>query len=364
MGKKIVFTVTNDLTYDQRMQKICRSLTNAGYEVELVGRQLPSSLPLADEPFKQTRLQCKHNKGKLFYLEYNWKLYKYLKKVECDCISSVDLDTLTACYFAAKKGNKKLAFDGHEYFTEVPEVIHRPQVQRVWRWVEYLFMPKADILYTVSQGIAEIFYLQYKRKFEVIMNAPLLTNNDAPAEHTEKFILYQGALNVGRGLEHLIEAMQDVSCKLKLAGEGDLSGQLRQQVKDLKLEDKVEFLGYVKPADLKKLTSRAYIGVNLLESKGLSYFYSLSNKFFDYIHARVPQLCIGFPEYNSINNDFKVAVMINSLEKNEIKSGLERMLNDKDFYEQLKANCEVARLKLNWQEEEKKLVVLYERVLG
>ena len=30
----------------------------------------------------------------------------------------------------------------------------------------------------------------------------------------------------------------------------------------------------------------------LLENTGLSYYYSLANKFFDYVQAGVPQLCV------------------------------------------------------------------------
>lgn len=78
LSRKIIFTVTNDLTYDQRMQKICRSLSNAGYEIELVGRERSFSLLLSNESFKQTRLKCIFNKGKLFYLEYNLRLLFYL----------------------------------------------------------------------------------------------------------------------------------------------------------------------------------------------------------------------------------------------------------------------------------------------
>ena len=46
MGKRIIFTVTNDLRYDQRMQRICTTLSAEGYEVALIGRQLTSSIPL------------------------------------------------------------------------------------------------------------------------------------------------------------------------------------------------------------------------------------------------------------------------------------------------------------------------------
>jgi hypothetical protein len=56
--KKIIFTVTNDLNYDQRMQRICGTLAGAGYDVLLVGRKLKTSLPLAKKNYRQQRLNA------------------------------------------------------------------------------------------------------------------------------------------------------------------------------------------------------------------------------------------------------------------------------------------------------------------
>lgn len=364
--KKIVFTVTNDLVFDQRMQKICRSMVSAGYTVQLIGRQRKASPPLSLEPYQQTRLTCFFNKGKLFYLEYNLRLFIHLLFTKFHAACAIDLDTIMPIYYAGKLKGAKLAYDAHEYFTEVPEVIRRPAVQKIWQWVERTYVPKFNLIYTVSPTLAKMFAAQYHKPVQVIMNVPVLnpqpTNNTQPT--TNNYLLYQGALNEGRGLEHLIEAMQQINCKLLLAGEGDLSAQLRTQVKQLKLEHKIEFLGYVKPADLKQITAQACVGINLLENKGLSYYYSLSNKFFDYIHAYVPQVCIGFPEYKTLNDTYNVALLTQSCAVNEIKEAIERLLNDNDLYLILQKNCEVCSQGLNWQVEEKKLKGLYEQLFG
>ena len=74
----IVFTVTTDLSYDQRMIKICSSLAKAGYEVTLVGRKRRSSIAIVPTTYKQKRLFCFFDKGKLFYAEYNLRLFFYL----------------------------------------------------------------------------------------------------------------------------------------------------------------------------------------------------------------------------------------------------------------------------------------------
>ena len=52
---KIIFTVTNELNFDQRMQRICTSLQNAGHEVLLMGWKLKNAPPLTTQIFAQKR---------------------------------------------------------------------------------------------------------------------------------------------------------------------------------------------------------------------------------------------------------------------------------------------------------------------
>jgi glycosyltransferase involved in cell wall biosynthesis len=368
--KKLIFCVTNDLNFDQRMQRICGSLANAGYAVELVGRVLPDSKSLQKFSFSQKRLSCFFNKGKLFYIEYNIRLFFYLLFKPSDAICAIDLDTIAAVYFAGKLKGTKLVYDAHEYFPEVPEVVRRPFTQKVWRLVGQFFVPRYHVTYTVTQSIAEVFEKLYSVKVSVIRN--LTDNREQKIEvndfHTSfiipdsKFILYQGALNEGRGLEHLIDAMQNIDLKCVLAGDGDIAQELKNKVKKLGLEEQVFFTGKIAPSDLKVLTEKAYIGINLLENKGLSYYYSLANKFFDYLHAGIPQICINFPEYKRINEIYEVAVPLDDLNTSTIQLAIEKLMNDHAFYAQLKENCIPCAKDLNWENEEKKLVAIYDQL--
>jgi glycosyltransferase involved in cell wall biosynthesis len=361
-ARRITLTVTNDLTYDQRMQRICTSLASAGYEVTLVGRQRSNSAPLDKFPFQQVRLHCFFDKGKLFYLEYNLRLFFYLLFRRADIICAVDLDTIVAGYYAASLKGAKIVYDAHEYFPEVPEVVRRPRIQKVWQWVERTYVPKMDLVYTTTQSISDVFANAYKREISTIRNLPLSqkeTTSDKPAN---RYILYQGALNEGRGLEHLIEAMTELDIDLLLAGDGDITEQLKKQVTSLSLGRKVKFTGYVKPDELKKITANAYIGINLLEMKGLSYYYSLANKFLDYIQAGVPQVCIDFPEYRHINDEYNISLLVENLKKDTIKNAISRLISDEDLYTKLKENCLVCRRELTWEREEKKLIALYDQL--
>ena len=110
---RIYLTVTNDLTYDQRMNRICSSLASAGYAVTLVGRKKRGSAPLQDKPFQQKRLFCFFEKGKLFYLEYNLRLLLFLLFQRFNIVCAIDLDTIMPCLISARLRGKKIVYDAH-----------------------------------------------------------------------------------------------------------------------------------------------------------------------------------------------------------------------------------------------------------
>ncbi len=357
--KKIICTVTNDLTYDQRMIRICTSLAESGYGVRLVGRKRPHSKPLTDRVFAQKRLNCFFEKGKLFYFEYNLRLFFYLLFHRFDIVNSVDLDTVLPGFFVARLKGKTCVYDAHEYFTEVPEVVTRPRIQRFWKGVEKLTVPRLKYCYTVGQGLAKLFSDEYGTPFAVVRNVPFRSQN-LPVKKSfsgrKKILFYQGALNEGRGLESLISTMQFIeNAELRIAGEGDLSKELRALAIEKGVTDRVKFLGFILPENLKALTEEADIGLNLLENKGLSYYYSLANKAFDYIQAHKPSLNMNFPEYRHINEAYGTFCLLENLETQSIVKAVRRLTEDEDYYLSLVKNCERAAEIFVWEREKEVL---------
>jgi glycosyltransferase involved in cell wall biosynthesis len=373
---RLVFAVTTDLSYDQRMQRICASLAQAGYAVLLVGWQRPASVPLGPQPYAQHRLRGWFQHGKLFYLEYNLRLLLYLLGQRAAAWACADLDAALPTWLRAWLGGQPFVYDAHELFTEVPEVVARPRVQRAWQWVENFIVPRAQLRYTVGQALARLFEVRHHGyPFAVVRNVPVddeqAAVGDAPLATTTQpaTLLYQGALNVGRGLAELLAAMPQVPARLIICGEGDCSTALRQQAAALGLlaSGQVEFKGYVLPAALRVLTAQATVGIMLLENTGLSYYYSLANKFFDYVQAGIPQLCIDFPEYRALNARHEVAELVPDLAPATLAAALARLLPGGQpgaRYHQLAANCRRARAEWSWQQEEKTLVNLYRNLLG
>lgn len=367
--KRIFFTVTNDLTYDQRMQRICHSLAGKGYSVTLVGRKLPGSLPLKENTYRQKRIRCFFNRGKLFYAEYNFRLFYYLLFRKMDCICAIDLDTIFTAYFISRIKRISRVYDAHELFTELKEVITRPAIKKAWLRVEKRFVPKFKYGYTVSNGIAAEFKKRYGVAYETILNVPLIQEIMPKAEAAtgpgnEKFILYQGAVNQARGFEFLVPAMREAETKLIICGDGNFMEQLKQLVAHYQLENKIELKGMITPGELSSISQKATMGLCLSEKEGLNQWLALPNKFFDYIRSGLPQVAMNFPEYRKINEEFEVAVLIDDLQPATISQAINRLLTDKEQHERLHQQCLRAREKYNWQNEEGKLISFYQKILS
>ncbi len=356
--KKIYFTVTNDLTFDQRMHRICTSLAENGYAVTLVGRKLATSLPLTEKKFQQKRLTCWFNKGKLFYVEYNLRLVFYLLFQRINIICAIDLDTILPCHTISKLKRIPRVYDAHELFTELKEVVTRPSVHKIWLRVEKRTVPKFKMGYTVSEGISQEFHHRYEVNYETIRNMPLLKELNTGTKK-EKFILYQGAVNEARAFEFLIPAMKIVDCRLIVCGDGNFMPQLKELIKTNNLESKVELKGMLPPDELWIISQEAYIGIAIAENEGLNQFLALPNKFFDYMHAGLPQVTMNFPEYIKMNQQYEVALLINDLQPQTIAGALNKLLNDDVLHKRLRDNCLEASKELNWQNEEKKLISFY-----
>jgi glycosyltransferase involved in cell wall biosynthesis len=102
--------------------------------------------------------------------------------------------------------------------------------------------------------------------------------------------------------------------------------------------------------------------VNPFNKRGLNQYLSLSNKFFDYIHAGTPQVTMNYPEYRKINERFEVALLIDDLEPGTIAGALNKLLNDKLLYHRLRQNCLRTRQELCWQNEKQKLLDFYSKL--
>lgn len=361
--KHIVLTVTSDPNYDQRMIRICTSLHEAGYRVTIIGRERPNSKPLIEKPYEQVRLRQRIDSGKLFYLTYNIKLLLTLLFRKADVLCAIDLDTILPVYYASKLRGIPRVYDAHELFCEIEEVASRPRIQKMWYAIERHTVPHFPYGYTVNQSYVDEYRKMYGVEYAIVRNATVLRPLEIPGK-PERYILYQGAVNHGRCFEQLIPAMKQVNAQLIICGEGNYYEEAQALARKHGLEDKVIFKGYIPPHELPAYTRNAYIGITLFVATSRSNELSLANRFFDYMHSGVPQLAARYPEYENINHQYEVATLLDDITPDSIARALNQLLEDTDYYHRLQQNCLRAREAYCWQEEEKRLLAVYERLFA
>ncbi|WP_185286714.1 glycosyltransferase [Chryseobacterium indologenes] len=361
MRKKIITSAFSNLYTDQRIEKVCKTLHDNGYSVELIGNDWGGCEKM-ERPYSFSRIHLKSASLKTAYFEFNWKLYHELKKKadKNTILHANDIDALLPNYLIAQKLNIPLVFDSHEIFTEMPAIQNRLS-QKFWRMIEGNLVPKIEFMMTESESYAEWFHEKYKVNPVVVRNIPrkLPSVNDIPLNNP-KIILYQGVINQSRGIEKVIRTMHDIEgAILKIAGDGPKKRAYEELVAKENLQDKVIFLGKLKPENLREVTKTADLGFSLEENNGVSYYYSLPNKVCDYIQSKVPLVMINFPEMQRIKKQFDVGEMITDHQPETIGKAIRKMLEKGRLH--YKAELDKAADVFCWENEELKILRLFEK---
>lgn len=369
--KKAILSVTNDLATDQRVHKIATSLIDMGFDVSLVGRLRPWSEKL-ERPYKTFRFKLFFEKKVWFYADYNIRLFFYLLFKPFDVYISNDLDTLLPNYLVSKIKGKALVYDSHEYFTEVPELISRPKVRKVWLKIEKYIFPKLETVYTVNSSIAEIYKSKYKVDVKIIRNiAPRLINKNIDIAFSKKIkgdskmLIMQGAgINIDRGAEELIEAMQDLTNTiLYIIGSGDVFPDLRQLVQKLRLEDKVFILDKMPYHQLMEYTKIADLGLSLDKGTNPNYENSLPNKVFDYIQAEIPLLVSSRKVVSKLVLDHQIGSVLTQIDALSIASAIKNSLSDQEQILSWKKNLHAVSSIFSWENEAIVLKRIYNKFI-
>ncbi|MBR6064277.1 MAG: glycosyltransferase [Bacteroidales bacterium] len=370
-NNKVVLSVTNDLYTDPRVDKVCNFLTRNGFDVTLVGRRYGDSATLAPRAYKTHRLRLLFRKGAFFYAEYNIRLFFYLLFHHFDLFVANDLDTLLPNFLISKLKRKRLVYDSHEYFCGELSIADRPFVKRVWKSIERFCFPKLKDVITVSQSIVDQYEQEYAIRPHLVRNIPpkatppvTETRVSLQLPEDKTIIILQGnGINEGRGGEELVEAMPFVDEKavFLIVGNGTVIPRLKEKVKDLQLEHRVRFVPRVTPEMLYNYTYLSDIGIALDRDLSMNLRFSLPNKLFEYIKAGTPVVVSNLIERARIVGQYRVGLIVEDFQAENIAEKINKLVNDKQLYDEMKANCKIAAEDLCWENEEKVLEEIYLR---
>ena len=370
--KKIAFvSVINDLVTDNRVNKTCMALIECGYDVTLVGRKLSNSLPIPNWSFKTIRLKMIFKKGPAFYFFFNFRLFFVGLINKTDLFYANDLDTLAPMFLLSKLKKKPLIYDSHELFCEVPELKASRIKKAIWQKLEEYIIPKLKTCITVNDSIAKIYEAKYNVPFYIIRNISDFDQTFIPKSRVQlslpedkKIILLQGAgINVDRGVEELIDAMEFVqNAVLYIIGSGDVWENLKQKVLFNKnIQNKVVLINKLPKSELINYTFNADLGLSIDKNTNLNYLYSLPNKIFDYIQAEIPILASRLPEIENIILQYKIGDFIDDHNPKTIANKLNEMLYSQQL-SSYKKYLAIAKKEITWKSEKEKLLTIIKNI--
>lgn len=210
----------------------------------------------------------------------------------------------------------------------------------------YGFYPKTLYNYSEKYNIEE--------KPQINLHKKIGINED------EKILLYQGGLQQGRGLELLIEAMDEIEeGHLLFIGGGKLTQTLKEQAEASKQADRIHFLDKVPFQELPSYTREAYLGFQVLQNICFNHYSASSNKLFEYMMAHVPVISCDFPEIKKVVEETNTGLVVDSHNASEIANAVNQLVKDTSLRNQLSENTKQAKEIYNWNNEKSKLLEVY-----
>lgn len=377
--RKIVVTVISDLVTDQRVDKVCKTLHSAGYEVALIGACKKQSLPLSSRIYKAKRLSMFFGKNMFFYAEFNIRLFINLLFTKADILLGNDLDVMPATYLASRIKRIPIVYDTHEYYLGQPELTN-PVAKVVWKKVEQFIFPRINHIYTICDSFCDLYRKDYQKELFTVRNVPykdpasvdltkhsdLIASIDKKIPQDKKLLLFQGAgINVERGVEELVMAMQFINPEifhLLIIGGGDRFEYIKQLIHKNGLNDRITTIPKVPFEVLRYITRKAALGFTLDKPTNINHLYGLPNKIFDYLHEGVPVLSSRLVEMEKIITGYNVGILINSHDPEHIAEKIMETFLDPERYKRWKINALHVKDELNWETESKTILKIFEQV--
>lgn len=363
---KICMITTSEVFHDSRILNETKSLSKK-YKVTILARRYPNQKN-QKLPFKIKLVNFWHLP--IFQLNIISSIFSLIKaafKEKSDIYHAHDLDGLLCAFPAALIKRKILIYDSHELWSNTFPFANLRGIQWLLPILEKFLILKVKAGITVNVTIAKYLKARYHKNFLALYN---VINIDQPKKSpynlrrlfpNKKIILHLGAADEGRGMEEMIETIKYLSRDYVLVfiGGGKTENQAKILVKKFDLEKKVYFLSAVLPNQIIDTIQQADLGLALTQKISLSYYYSLPNKIFQYIAAKIPVLGSNFPEFKKIIINNGIGEVVDPSKPKLIAKKIIEMTTQ-NAQKKYRKNLEgLAKDKYNWANQEKILHQFY-----
>lgn len=383
--------VQSDVAHDARVLREARSLADEGHAIHIVGKDVPEawepptgvtvesvsggsglkaqpgagatgSVPggIAGKARGAARWALLPQHRQAVWRTWRERAREAVGDREFDVVHAHDFNVLVLAAELAERGDARLVYDSHEWWSGRerhgrPTPLERARELRV----EQQIVAKADAVLTVSEGIAERLGRWRDTPVVVVRNTfPLQAAPfDDELPERPRGAVYAGRIGAARDIETLLTATAALELDSLLMGKAD-----REFLPHLPLTGARVRIEPARPVDGVDEVLRAVgISVVTLTDTCENHRLALPNKVFHAVRAGVPVVAADLPELRRLVTNYGIGALYRPGDAESMRDALARVMDD---YVGLCARVAVARGELNWDQDSKELVRVYESLAG
>lgn len=286
--------------------------------------------------------------------------------IRCDLAIAHDCYTAPVAARLAARSAGRFSIDCHEFaieqYMENPDWIRR---ERPWiRALEKRFLPRAAVVTTVCDGIADAYQATYR-----LVKRPVVVRSMAAYEQlsprptgTLINVLYHGILAPTRGLEEAIASVPFWRPEFTLTIRGPGPNSYVQRLRTLAAESPARGrIAIEEGVPFSQMIAKAALSdVGLFVQGGVSVQkrFTLPNKFFEYVQARLALCVADLPEMAKLVREYDLGVLVPQATAASIATSVNQLTrNQIDGY---KVKVHRAARALSWENEGETLGRAYE----
>lgn len=369
---KIAYLTSVHPSLDVRIfHKECRTLSAEGYNVILVAQhdrdEEVGGVQIRRLPRPKNRFERMSRTV--------WQVWRAALKEGANLHHFHDPD-LMPIGLLLKLMKKKVIYDVHEDYpksllnsdrTWIPSW-GRPMISCFVSYCEWLGALCFDGVVAATPAIAKRFP---PSKTVTVQNYPILnelmTHNPVPYQERQNLVIYVGIISLLRGIKEMVHAMEilpeKLKCQLILAGKFD-SSAVETKIRMKTGWKSVNFLGWKSRNEIATLLGTVKTGLVLFHPV-YNHIEAQPNKLFEYMSAGIPVIASNFPLWQEIINETGCGLLVDPLDYAAIANAIQWLLEHPEEAEVMGKNGqEAVKKKYNWDNEAKKLLALYQKILS
>jgi glycosyltransferase involved in cell wall biosynthesis len=374
MNIRVLICRATPVAPDPRVEKIARSLQQAGCQVRVLGWDMNGQMPLEEVvngvAVHRCRVKAEFGRGLAnitHQLRWQIALFGWLRRNRSsyDVIHACDFDTLLPALAAGRLWGKKVIYDIFDFYADMLRATPAVVVSAIRR-LDLALIGHADAVILADEArIAQIQGSKPKRT-AVIYNAlpsrPLPEPDPQPVGDGGLRIAYVGNLQVERGLLILLEVLrrQPRFC-LDLAGFGPDQEEILAAAGDLPNVNWHGRVGYERSLELSR---QADVLLATYDPRILNHRYSSPNKLFEAMLLGKPLVAARGTNMDLLVEQEQCGLVVTYGYVGELEAALLRLSREPTLRAQLGKNARQAYEETyNWGEMELRLLDLYREVM-